>query len=197
MAVDDFREAGLKSDGLTNNNAGNIRPSAGITPWMGQVGVSSDNFVIFSDISWSIRAWLHNFFTSVNTHGTTTLSEYIYRYAPAKDGNDPAAYTAEMASTTGIDPNAPMPLDMASVQNIMQAQFGIELGQQYAQMITPEDYSVGFQRYGNPTGSIICAVIVSANAYPIQTYGAAAVVLIGASAIWFGIYELIKNMKRK
>ena len=195
MAVDDFRNAGISSQGLTNNNAGNIRPS-GITPWMGQVGVSQNNFCIFSDVAWSIRAWLINFFSSVNNHGTTTLSSYITRYAPPSDNNNTAAYIQNMATATGLDPNAVMPLDNATVQQIMQAQFAIELGAQYANMLSQEDYDAGFSRYGNPSGSIVCAITISVQSYPYQIFGAASILLMGAGLATWAIWKIKSRGKK-
>jgi len=44
--------------------------------------------------------------TDVNGNPTTTLSQLIGSWAPASDGNDTAAYIANVSAATGYDPSA-------------------------------------------------------------------------------------------
>ena len=191
---DDFRCAGISSSGISNNNPGNIRPTS--TPYLGQVGVSNNNFIIFDNIAWGVRAWLLNFFSSVNNHGTNTILSYVTRYAPASDGNNPEEYAQNISNATGIDVNAVFGTDQATVSAIMKAQFAFELGASNAAYITDQDVADGYALYNNPASSFTSAAIIYAQNYPYEFYGAASLLLVAGGLLTWAIVRL-KNRGKK
>jgi len=188
----DYRNRPDLVRGLRNNNPTNIVPVYG--GWQGQVG-DDGTFAIFRDMSWGVRAWLSNFYSSYNTHGTTTLSQYITRFAPPSE-NDTASYINEVATYAGIDPNAPMPLDQATVTNILRGQLNVELGESNSSMVTDDDIAAGFALLDNKLSSFFSASAIKVSSlmqqYPLEVYGTAGMLLIGGGLL---IY-LIKRRKK-
>jgi len=189
----DFRGNAALPRGLRNNNPLNLRPVSG--GWQGQVGVDDDNFVIFSDISWGLRAYLLNFFSSINTHGTDTLREYINRYAPPTENNT-SAYLTTVASDTGICADAPIPTDTTDVTNILKAQLIVEIGADNAAMITDDDIAQAFSLLSSPLQSFFGAAKVLVSNYPVATYGVGALGFIAVGLLTFGLYKVIHNRKK-
>ena len=135
--------------GLRNNNPGNIR-DAGID-WKGKIG-SNKGFVIFDDVSWGIRAIIVNLHTSITIHGNDTLRKYITRYAPPIE-NDLAKYIQIVSQKTGIAPNEKIHFDFEKLMLILRAQFDVEIGPQFAVLITNEDMNEGISRLNNHVAS--------------------------------------------
>ena len=94
-----------KARGIRNNNPGNIRYSAG-TEWIGQTGQDPAGFVVFDTPEHGIRAITKVLRTYYYTHGITTISGMIYRYAPPSE-NDTLAYVQDIARH-GIATGVPM-----------------------------------------------------------------------------------------
>ncbi len=187
------RSGDIHSRGIVNNNPGNVRPTA--IPWLGQVGIDDKNFAIFADISYGIRAWLSNFYSSIKKHHTDSLISYVTRYAPASDGNNPEIYADTMSKKTGIPVDASIPLDKNDISNIMLAQFSIELGDEYMQYITQDDVSSGFDKLDSPLQSFFGAASTYINNYPIYSFGAASALLISVSLITWAAVRIIKRKK--
>ena len=135
--------------GLRNNNPGNLR-DVGIG-WEGKIG-SNKNFVVFEDVSWGIRAMVINFHTSITIHGNYTLHNYITRYAPPIE-NDSAKYIQIVSQKTGIAPSEKIHFDFEKLKLILRAQFDVEIGPKYSELITNEDVYEGFSRLNNNVAS--------------------------------------------
>ncbi len=190
--ANDFRSQTNLVRGLRNNNPLDVRPVSG--GWQGQVGTDDENFAIFADVAWGIRAYLVNMYASINTHGTTTLREYINRYAPPSENNT-SAYLCAVVSDTGICADATIPLDQPDIINILKAQLREELGAQNAAMITDDDINQGFALLNSPMQSFFSAAGVLFETYPVASYGVSAVFFIAIGLISFGLYQRIKNRK--
>jgi hypothetical protein len=173
--------------GLRNNNVGNIRPITGDT-WQGQVGVNS-GFVVFEDLSWGIRAFATNLYSSITKHNTDTLAKYITRYAPPSE-NDTTAYINHVAAYTGIEANSPLPTDVDSIKAILRGQMIVELGQQYADMVSDQDIDEGLSKLSSPIASFFSASLIYAKSHPVN----ALVVGGGVILIIFGVYLMIKKV---
>lgn len=172
--------------GLRNNNPGNLRPSSGA--WQGQVG-TNQNFVVFEDISWGIRAFATNFYSSVKKHNTDTLRKYINRYAPSSE-NDTNRYLKHITDTTGISADEPIPTDMESLKNILRSQMEVELGQKYADLVTDEDIDEGLSKLDSPIQSFFGSVVVAyKNNQKVVNYGIIGATLIGLSAYFYILYK--------
>jgi hypothetical protein len=81
-----------------NNNPGALRS------WPGMP--SRNGFAVFPDYATGYNALVTDVQTNIDRG--LSLSQFISKYAPSADSNDPNSYTAFVASRVGIDPNAPM-----------------------------------------------------------------------------------------
>ncbi len=97
----DFRNNTRVPRSWARNNPGNIRPST--QKWEGEV-TSKNGFVVFSTMEYGIRALMHSIITNL-VERKKTLREWISVYAPTGDSNQPNAYTAFVATKTGLDPD--------------------------------------------------------------------------------------------
>ncbi len=124
------------SRGLRNNNPGNFRP--GIA-WLGAAGADKDNYLIFSDVTYGLRAMALNLYNNYHLSGKRTLLSFITKYAPAADNNNPAHYAAAVGDEVGLGVDEDMKLDAERVGRILRAMMNVELGQGYSAMISDED----------------------------------------------------------
>jgi hypothetical protein len=85
-----------------NNNPGNMR--AGVSGFV-PIGKNS-GFAIFLNEATGFSAMLANLQTS--RYQSLTVGGAIATWAPGSDGNDPAAYAAQVAKWTGLDVNTAM-----------------------------------------------------------------------------------------
>lgn len=85
--------------GLRNNNPGNIR--AGDKPWLGQVGVDENGFVIFSDPFYGLRAMA----VSLIHKGSGTLYRLGLSWSPPADNRGDATYGIKLAGLMGESPD--------------------------------------------------------------------------------------------
>lgn len=173
--------------GLRNNNPGNLVDSG--TTWEGKIG-SNGGFVVFDDVAWGIRAFATNLYSSITRYGTDTLRKYITRYAPPNE-NDTEGYITYVSQKTGIGPDETIPNDVDTLKSILRAQFEMEIGQQYAALITDDDINEGISRLNSPAASFFSAVKVfyKTNQKSIN-YGTIGLILIGISGY---IYYLKKK----
>ena len=83
-----------------NNNPTNLRPSS-TNAWLGQVGISRNNFSIFKSPEWGFRAAhinLENYLRS----GYTTIERIINRWAPPSDNNPTSQYIENVYAWTKL-----------------------------------------------------------------------------------------------
>lgn len=104
--------------GIRNNNPGNLRS------WMG--AGSAGGYATFSSPEAGITAMAKNLLAYQDRHGISTIGGIANRWAPAGDGNNPAAYAASLAKQTGFgsdqhldlhDPHVLAPLISAITKN--------------------------------------------------------------------------------
>lgn len=127
--------------GLRNNNPGNLRAGE---DWKGEVGEDRDGFVIFQDMSWGIRAMATLIMNDIS-RGYNTLSSLIGYWAPAEDHNPTSNYIASVASSTGLNPNQVIPLELATLAAIMRGMINFELGAGYKAMVSNDDIQEGIE----------------------------------------------------
>ena len=109
-----------------NNNPGNLTPLAN-GQWEGQTGTDG-HFATFATPQAGAAAADKNLAAYGSLHGINTLAGVINRWAPPGE-NDTAAYVAQVAKATGIDPNAHIDLsDPATRAKILPAMFAVEGG---------------------------------------------------------------------
>lgn len=83
-----------------NNNPTNLRPSS-TNAWLGQVGISRNNFSIFKSSEWGFRA-AHINLESYLRNGYTTIEQIINRWAPSSDNNPTSQYIENVYAWTKI-----------------------------------------------------------------------------------------------
>ncbi len=89
-----------------NNNPGNIKANGSYAKSQGSVG-QAGAFAVFNSMEEGYAAQENLIHNGVN-YKNLTMSEMVHRYAPSSDSNNPGAYTAYLASRTGISPNKVM-----------------------------------------------------------------------------------------
>jgi hypothetical protein len=86
--------------GIRNNNPGNIRAYEN---WQGQIGVDEDNFVIFENAEYGIRAMKKILDTKI-ARGDDTITAIISQWAPHTE-NETDKYISFVSLNTGIGEN--------------------------------------------------------------------------------------------
>lgn len=87
-----------------NNNPGNIRASSSMQ-WLGAIG-QSNGWCVFASEQDGINAMKKLLMSKNYNH--LTLRGAIYKWAPAKDNNNPERYTNYVSKTASISPDKPM-----------------------------------------------------------------------------------------
>ena len=126
--------------GLRNNNPGNLRTGDN---WQGMIG-ENQNFVVFENIAWGIRALGKDLTTKIN-NGYDTIELILFRYAPPNvDNNNTLNYIAYVSRYTGWPQNKTLTADRATLERLARAIINFEIGSSYANMITDADIKEGF-----------------------------------------------------
>lgn len=120
--------------GIRDNNPGNLQYGPG---WLGVVG-QDPPFAIFSDSIYGLRALGTDLMTKMTVDGLVTVTEIISVYAPPSE-NDTADYISAVAGDTGLDPNATIPLDTATLASLIRAIVNHEEGDSVSQQFVTDD----------------------------------------------------------
>lgn len=93
-----------------NNNPGNLRPAGqpGCTP----VSSASGQFCSFDSYSDGYQALLNQI--SLDASRGLTIAQFLQKYAPASDSNDPTSYAATLAAATGLSVGDPLSAALGS-----------------------------------------------------------------------------------
>ena len=145
--------------GLRNNNPGNVRPLSNGVKWVGQIGVNK-NFVVFSDVSYGIRAMVKNFITQYTRDNENTVRKYITAYAPPSDGNNTKAYIDSVAKALGVTPDQKLTITADIVKKLVRAHMVVELGQVHTK-VTDSDIATGLSMVKLPGITPTTAKVVS------------------------------------
>lgn len=175
----DYRGQTSLPRGIRNNNPGNIKDDG--TPWQGKVD-SDGVFIIFADMSWGTRA-LAQALANMIRRGINTLTAIINHWAPSSDNNNVQAYINAVAADTGLDPNAPVPMDRATLQSITRAIINHENGPDAsAQYVADADISEGIDKMNAPVLALFQAGLLAVQTNPAP---AAGILLISAIVLYF------------
>lgn len=131
--------------GLRNNNPGNLKSYEN---WQGKIGMDG-GFVIFSDISWGIRALGMDLRGDIN-EGANTIRKLIWEFAPSTE-NDTTAYINAVVDYTGLDADHVLSADGNTLRRLIRAIMNVELGSSYAALISDDDINEGLSKM--PGGS--------------------------------------------
>lgn len=180
--------------GLRNNNPGDERPG---DAWQGMIG-TNEGFVVFQDISWGIRAMATDLLNKIKK-GENTIASIISIYAPPSE-NDTAKYISDVAADTGLDPNAPLPLDTSTLHSLIRAIMNKELGGNYSQLVMDADIDQGIGMVSNGLLSLLqaagiaieSAVNTATGSNPPAVDGSGVLMVVGA-----GILALLLIFTRK
>lgn len=113
--------------GIRNNNPGNLIITS--SAWVGKVPVSQNtdgHFEQFTSIEYGIRAMAYDIIGDIGK-GKNTLTKLISEYAPSSENNT-AAYIANVASATGLNADAIIPLSYDTLVSIIRAKIVVENG---------------------------------------------------------------------
>jgi hypothetical protein len=157
MADSFIGQAGLPI-GLRNNNPGDLRPG---DDWQGMIG-SNGGFIVFSDITWGVRAMARDLTSAIN-EGNDTIATLIAHYAPPSE-NDTAGYITAVSSDTGLDPNLQLGTDEDTLSGLIRAIMNHELGNSYSAMVSDADIAQGVSMADNTVTSLVQAIPVSIQA---------------------------------
>ncbi len=115
--------------GIRNNNPGNLRPS--VPPFNGTAG-QNKGYAVFSSPVYGIRA-IYKLLKNYKTlYGLDTIAKIAARWAPADDGNNVAAYAANVALMSGIGQNTAINTsDFATMTKLAKGIIGAENGAAY------------------------------------------------------------------
>jgi hypothetical protein len=160
--------------GIRNNNPGNIKDDG--TAWQGVVG-SDGTFLIFSDMSWGVRAMATSITNMVNK-GLNTIDLLIRSWS----ATDQDAYVANVAQAVGVDPNQVLALDAGTLARIIRAMITQENGTAFTQYVTDDDIQSGIALMSNKVASLLQASVVYAQANPAQ-----AIIVLVAIAVALGL----------
>lgn len=164
--------------GLRNNNPGNIKVG---DSWQGAVG-SDGTFIIFQDTTWGLRA-IGRALTNMIGKGYDTIATLI----PQWSATDQAAYVANVAAATGLDPSVQLGTDPDTLGGIIRAICNQENGANLsAQYISDADIAQGISMIGLSVQTVAAAAAVEVQSNPLPYIGAA--VLLGIL-----IWQLSKN----
>lgn len=130
---------------LRNNNPGNIRPGDN---WRGMIGTNG-GFVVFENCAWGLRAMGKAILTELS-RGNNTLEKLIYEWAPPSDGNNTEQYLAYVSQFSGIARKAILSPNTATLEKVIKAMVNVEIGGQYANLITYDDIREGLALIDNP-----------------------------------------------
>lgn len=176
--------------GLRNNNPGDIRAGEA---WQGMVGTDDAGFVIFSDISWGIRAMATDLLNKINK-GENTITQIVAIYAPSSE-NDTQAYITAVSQDMGIDPDTVLPMDQPTFHSLVRAIMNHELGASYSAMISDADIDQGISMVKNSLLTLIQAAGIAISTAIDQATGqpgsAKPLILIGI--LGFGVYWLSRS----
>jgi hypothetical protein len=117
--------------GIRNNNPGNIEAGTFAASQPGYAG-SDGRFAKFDTPQAGMDAQ-GSLLERYSQQGINTINGIVTKWAPASDGNDPAAYSAFVAKKLGIDPNQPINLSDPIVRKVVSNAMGqFENGQKSA-----------------------------------------------------------------
>lgn len=133
----DFRGQTQYVPGIRNNNPGNLRPGDN---WQGMSGVSAQNFIIFKDMDYGLRA-LGTDITNKYMRGFDTVRKIIYRYAPPSENNT-EAYIKAVSKKLGIGADDKITLTKDMLKRFMMAVAEHENGSQ-SQLLVEADFDKG------------------------------------------------------
>jgi hypothetical protein len=144
--------------GLRNNNPGDLRPG---DEWQGMIGVN-EGFIVFSDITWGIRALVRDLVNAIN-EGFDTITTLITHYAPPSE-NDTAGYIASVSSDTGLDPGLQLGTDPDTLSSLVRAIMNKELSPGNSALVSDADIQEGVNMAGSAATSLVQAVPVALEA---------------------------------
>ena len=132
------------SRGIANNNPGNIVISS--NDWDGKIPEAQNTdgtFEQFSTLDDGLRAMALDAINIIKTNNDT-LAQYITTYAPPSGSagtNDTQGYINQIASATGLDPNANLAanLDATVLAALMRAQITVENGATDGALVTDQN----------------------------------------------------------
>lgn len=132
----------METRAIRNHNPLNIRKGSN---WQGEYTPQTDaEFEQFINDAYGFRAAfriIHNGFKAKPPRDT--IRKIISRWAPPADGNDTAAYIAQVAAATGINPDERLTYaDNARICSVVAAMAYVESGKNYDSRVVYSGYQL-------------------------------------------------------
>lgn len=147
--------------GIRDNNPGNLRPG---DSWQGMVG-SENNYIIFKDTSWGLRAMATDLSSKINK-GYNTITKIVNRYAPASDNNPVDNYIAAVSSYSGFGKDQVLTPDADTIRKLMKAHISFENGHDWSTWFNDDDITEAFSLMSHPLASFVQAAVIMAESNP-------------------------------
>lgn len=187
--MSDYRSLTSQPIAVRNNNPGDITYDG--TQWQGMGNPNNDGtFIIFSDSLWGLRALALDLVNTING-GANTITLLITQYSPPSQNNT-TQLIANMSSNCGIDANAVLGTDAATLDTLMTGIIIQEIGQALQQQYYPDaDIQKGISMMSNQVLSTLQAAIVYAQEDPLI-----AVSVVGGVAALVYLLVLLNTDRR-
>lgn len=168
--------------GIRNNNPGDIKPEG--APWNGSVG-DDGTFVIFSDMSWGLRALATDLVNKMTKDGLITIRGIVTKYAPYSE-NLTDAYIAAVSGELGVSADQVLPVDSTTIHALVRAVINHEVGDQASsQYISDADIDNGISMMNSGLQGLLQAAAAQIEDNPGKS------LLIGLG-VAIGLYYLFK-----
>ncbi|HRB72441.1 hypothetical protein [Flavobacterium sp. UBA4197] len=147
MAKSYLNQAGMPL-GLKNNNPGNLRLTS--VAWDGKIPNHLNNgagFEQFYELRFGVRALMRQLITDMK-RGLTTVELIINKFSPPHENNT-AAYIKTVSKMTGFGASQPITvLNKSTLLSLCKAIVSVEIGSNYANYVTAQDYEDAFSILG-------------------------------------------------
>jgi hypothetical protein len=168
--------------GIRNNNPGNIKPEG--YDWQGATG-DDGTFVIFSDMSWGLRALATDLLNKMTKDGLTTIRKIVSKYAPPEE-NITDAYITAVSGELGVSADQVLVVDSPTVHALMRAIIDHENGDEAShQYVSDADIDQGISMVNSGLQGLIQAAAIAVQSNPGKS-------LLIAFAAMAGLYYLFK-----
>lgn len=161
--------------GIRNNNPGNIAIGDN---WMGMVG-NDGRFVIFTDMSWGIRAMAKSLKNMIG-RGLDTIDTLIRQWS----ATDQDAYVTNVSQRTGIPADTQLGTDDDTIASLMRAIIVQENGADYSSLVTDQDIADGMALANGGVSTLAQAAVVQAQSDPVGT----GIIAVGAILLLFALF---------
>jgi hypothetical protein len=166
--------------GVRNNNPGDIKDDG--TAWQGATG-SDGTFVIFSDMSWGLRALATDLLNKISKDNLNTIRLIVTKYAPPSE-NITDSYISAVSGELGISADQVLTADAGTIHSLMRAVIDHEIGEDASQQyVSDADIDGGISMVNSGLQGMIQAAGIAIQSNPTKALIIGGVLLVGLYAL--------------